>query len=140
MGRIRSSVSALADYTNTGIQIACLPNDNELRFNAEILADEPAMWAAAPKGARDQFLREARKRGLYLETEFRVLCTLGGNEFVVSGQMFEPRERGECGADPGGFVSVSMNGLPILNYVTIGTIAFPLFGVRPWINLRLERR
>src|SRR6266513_1565146 len=58
---------AMADYTNTGVQIECLTSKNEVRFSAQTLTSEPALWAAAPEGERARFLRDARARNFYLE-------------------------------------------------------------------------
>ena len=61
----------------------------------------------------------------YLEGPFDHSCKVQGADVRVWGQIFEPRERGECGADPGGKISVSVNGVPILHFMNIGNGCFP---------------
>lgn len=113
-----------ADYSNTGIQIDCFHPKGETHFHAETLMNEPAMWAAAPAGARDKFLKEARAQNLFLESKFHFTCKLGTNRIRIWGEMFEPREHGECGANPGGKVYMSVNKLPVLHFLNIGNACF----------------
>ena len=116
---------AMADYTNTGVQIECLTSKNEVRFSAQTLTSEPALWAAAPEGERARFLRDARARNFYLEGAFDHSCKLRGAEVRVWGEIFEPSERGECGADPGGKIYMSINGISVLHFMNIGNGCFP---------------
>jgi hypothetical protein len=74
---------------------------------------------------RNRFLAEAKRRNLYLESAFDFRCRLGSNEIRIWGEMFEPSESGECGADPGGKFYLSLDGLPMLHFLNVGNACFP---------------
>lgn len=49
-----------------------------------------------------------------LHREHRLSCRVAGRTIDISFHMDSPRERGECGGQPGGWISVSQDGQPIL--------------------------
>ena len=107
---ISISPVGFADMPSTGIKIYCKPSDGEFRFNAETTYDE---WT-------DEFLKEAKANNYILAGKFDFKCKLDTNKIRLWGEIYEPSASGECGGNPGGKIFISVNGLPILHYLTFG--------------------
>ena len=100
---------AFADMPSTGIEIYCQPTNGEFRFNAKTTYD-----------GTDEFLKEAKAKNYISSGKFDFRCKLDTNKIRLWGEIYEPSASGECGGNPGGKIFISVNGLPILHYLTFG--------------------
>jgi hypothetical protein len=103
-----------ADWAVTGIRLECLQSLGQFRFSAETVS--PAeLEATAPKEAASRFLAQARKEGLFVQGKHDYRCVINDVVFVGRVAIAPPSERGECGGNPGGTISVTANGKEVLN-------------------------
>jgi hypothetical protein len=121
MGRLTIALICLftpslcwADWAITGIRLECFQALGQFRFNAETVSPA-ALEVTAPKEAASRFLAQARKEGLFVQGKHDYRCVI--NEVVLVGRIAiaPPSERGECGGNPGGTISVTANGKEVLN-------------------------
>jgi len=92
-------------------------------FNAETVS--PGEFeVGVPKEATSKFLNLAGKEGLFVQGKHSYRCVINGATLMARVAIAEPRERGECGGNPGGTISVTVNGREVLQ-VPFGNHCFP---------------
>ena len=112
--------SAHAEYSNTSAQITCPTSDRTMEFRAVTNWNEPALWAAAPEEERTAFFAAAKRHNIYYEGDYDVECVLEAYRVRVWGWMGFVSDRVECGGDPGGVISLSVDGAVVIRQVLFG--------------------
>lgn len=122
LGCLSLSAAASADWAITGVRVQCFQALGQLRFSAETVSpDELAV--GVPEKVQEAFLRKTLEEGLLIEGEHMFTCNLHGVALTARVVIYPPSERGECGANPGGYISIFAGKQSILS-VPIGNACF----------------
>jgi hypothetical protein len=116
------SATAYADWAITGVRVHCSKALGQLTFTAQTVSPEE-YEVGVPEKVRKAFLQSALAEGLIIEGPHQLVCNLHGTTLTTRVTIYPPSERGECGANPGGHISIASGNQPILS-VPIGNACF----------------